>query len=103
MEIVMIYEGKDFWGRSITRSDHLRYPNKDHLLACFRNLKKEPMSAVHITGYAGEAELVLYWDSWSDQEKGELSMKVYSRINSYDIKKMDFDKAKTFVRNTVGM
>ena len=99
MDIRMDYYGNDFWGRTVLRYDWMYGASIDKLRKCFDFLRNNN-AAVHITNYNPihtEAEIVLFWDMWSDHEVGELTVKRYERWNSCDSEKMSFRRAKKMV------
>lgn len=104
MDIKMIYKGESFWGTPCQREDEMHYANMKHLSKCFRRLKADPTSAIHITDFSvknKEKTLVLFWNTYSDQENGMLSIREYERWNSYNEWKTRFEEMKEYVSHVL--
>lgn len=89
MLITVAYMRKDFWGSSEPVQETNKYATIEDLQKAFRALKKDREFVIHIEG-----KYSVFYDSLVDWENGIVTVREFEAWNSYDEKKVAFEKIK---------
>ena len=89
MLITVAYMRKDFWGSYEPTRDTNKYATIKDLQKAFNALKRDHEFVIHI-----EEKYSIFYDSLIDWEKGIVTVREFEAWNSYDEKKVAFEKIK---------